>query len=184
MQVLSKEGLGPSPKPQRLYVDRGEVEGTKEVYGWYALDDNNVKTPVFEPALTGTIQALRIVKTVFNADEILKLDITVHSGRTTWIVRSGVETTFTRGIVLTLAALPAEAMGDEFVILAEPADKGVYGSLYEAHNGAWIPKEWDKGVKLFPIINRLREVLGEEPQTIEQIRQDYADRQDRRNAGR
>lgn len=179
MQVLSREGLGPSPKPQRLYVDRGEVEGSGEVYGWYALDDNNVKTPVFEPALTGTIQQLKIVKTVFNNNEILKLDITVHAGRTTWIVRSGVETTFTRGVVLTLAALPPEALGDEFTILAEPADKGVYGSLYNAKTGEWIRKEWDKETKLFPIINKLRELLGAEPQTIEGIRQEYAERQER-----
>lgn len=181
--LINKQGLGPSPKPQRLYVGQGKVEETGAVYPWYVYDiDTDVSTPVFEPSLTGELVGLKVVKTVYKKEEIMKLDISIKSGKVLWIVRSGVDTVFSRGVLLTLKDMQAEDLLTPLLLYAEPASEGsVFGSLYDPDTLKHYPKQWDADAKLFPIITALQETLGYPVQTVDGIRQEYADRQARQS---
>lgn len=180
MTTQSMEGLGPSPEPNYLYVDLGKDEQGR-VYPWHFWDpDSNTQTPVYLPALTGRLVDIRLRKNVYKGDELFKVMFKVQAGRTTWFIRSGVETTFSRGVLLSLRdIIPALKKRPELTFYAKAGDESVYGSVYFAETGELVPKEWDKEAQLLPIVQELQEALGVERQTIQQVRQEYDDRQRR-----
>ncbi len=91
--------LGFHPPLTRLYVFV-KNEGNAL---WYYLDDGH-KVYIQESALTGTLKRLEVkeVQTNFNAE--IKADFEIVADRR-YVLRSGVDTAFTRGMLMTLAAL-------------------------------------------------------------------------------
>lgn len=176
MSARSMEGLGPSPEPNYLHVDLGKTEDGR-VHPWHFYDyDSNLQIPVFEQSLTGRLAEIKMKKGVFQQKEHFKIMFKIISGRTTWYIRSGVETTFTRGVILCLQKINGGLKEmPELLIHAKPGDTSVYGSVYYAATMDPVLKDWDKDVKLMPIVNEIQQHLGQEPQTIAQMRQEYDD---------
>lgn len=155
-----KLGLGPTPDPIYLYV--GETES--DAACWYTLDPQNNQVPVKEPALTGYLAALRVTEKEFKGKPNYKLDILMKADRN-YVIRSGVETSFSRGVLLALEAIVQGAgdIHDPLVIAVQRGDedKVVFGRVYLAATGERIKAEWDRDCKLLPIIEGVQAALGE-----------------------
>lgn len=182
MPAYSKEGLMHSPEPNYLHVDLGKDDDGVP-YPWHLYDyDSDRQIPVYEPALRGRLTEIKIRKGVYKNKEHFKVVFKVVSGATVWFIRTGVETTFARGVLLSLNEIsPTFEHNPEFVFYAKPGDTAVYGSVYFAETMDLVPKEWDAEIQLLPIIQSLQAALGQEPQTLEQVRAEYDQRQQLRN---
>lgn len=155
-------GLGAPPDRRYLFVGQDEQDTNS---CWYALNhDTKTKIPVPDRALTGYITGLRCreVKTRFGPK--WKLDILMDAG-TPFGIRSGLDTTFTRGVVLSLIAIEdEEKLRDALVIVVTPStdnQKIVFGSVYLARTGQRVKYVWDKDAELVPLIQNLQSVLGD-----------------------
>lgn len=181
MSERSMEGLGPSPEPNYLHVELGKTADGR-VFPWHFYDhENDAQIPVFEPALTGILQEIRLKKSVYKGAENFKIMFKLMSGRTVWFIRTGVETTFSRGVLLTLRDIVDHLKAFRpILIYAKPGDEAVYGAVYDPETMEYLPKVWSTEVPLFPIIQELQEALGQIPQTIEQIRKEYEDKNQQR----
>lgn len=167
------EGLVPSPEPTHLYVELGkDPDGT--VYGWHTytrVDDKS--TPIYSPAVRGILTGITMKQQEFQGKKNLKIDFRVKSGDRVWIIRSGVDTVFTRGVLLALDMI--EDLTQPIVIHAKPADTSVYGNVFLS-NLERVVAEYDAEKKLFPIAQALQGQLGQVPQTMAEIEQEFNDR--------
>lgn len=165
------EGLGPSPEPIYLFVDLGKTpEG--DVHPWHMWDAASTKAiPVFQQSLTGRLVSIRLQIKEFQQKQNYKIDFKILSGTRTWILRSGTETIFSRGVLLGLQKVPN--FRDFFIkIHAKPGDTTVYGNVYDINNNRF-EAEWDTDVKLLPIIQELQRKLEQDPQTPASIKADF-----------
>lgn len=171
------EGLGPSPRPVHLFVDLNKTEAGA-VYGWHMFD-YTTQTPIYVPdqALTGQLTKIHLKIKEFQNKQNYKIDFFVRAGQRNYVLRSGIETFFTRGVVLQLEKL--DNLGDlpTITILAEPQDTTVRGSVWIGGEAIW--GDWDPDVKLLPKIQELQKRLGQEPQTPESIQKDFNDSKQR-----
>lgn len=171
------EGLGPSPRPIHLYVDLTVTEGGAK-YGWHFFDWAT-KAPVHVPdqALTGQLTKIHLRIKEFQNKPAYKIEYHVRAGMMNYVIRSGIETFFTRGVILRLEKI--ETLGDlpTLTFLAEPQDTTVMGSVWIGGEQVWA--EWDPDVKLLPKIQDLQKRLGQEPQTPDSIQRDFNDSKQR-----
>lgn len=153
-------GLGDPPERRYLYVSQDDTDSSS---CWYEYNFNtNTKTPVPQRALTGYITGLRCHSVTSKRHGTkTKLDIFVDAGQP-FAIRSGLETVFTRGIILSLIAIPdAETMRQALTICATPSKehgKVVFGSVYLATTGTRVKFEWDKQVDLAHLIEALQTI--------------------------
>ncbi len=91
--------LGFHPPLTRLYVFV-KNEGNAL---WYYLDDGQ-KRYIQDSALTGTLKRLEVKEVQTNFKAELKADFEIVADRR-YVLRSGVDTAFTKGMLLTIAAL-------------------------------------------------------------------------------
>ncbi|MHC5771937.1 MAG: hypothetical protein ACYTXI_41750 [Nostoc sp.] len=98
-----KLGLCNPPEPIYLYVKNAELGG--ESYLWYHYDIDREKTiPVSQKALTGYLSELRFTTKEFKGKDNLKLDIVVSADEV-YVIRSGVETNFTKSFLLAASLI-------------------------------------------------------------------------------
>lgn len=162
-----KLGLGESPDPVFLFVGES-IDEQGAVHPWHLYDhDAKMQIPVKQRALTGTITGLRMCIKTFKDKENVKLDINIMADKP-YVVRSGIDTTFARGVLLGLETV------DDFtdpltLVVANGGEKVVFGRLHRA-NGERIKMAWDKERKLLPLVQKLQKRLFQEPQTWEQVK--------------
>lgn len=83
-----------------------------------------------------------------------------------YVIRTGVDTTFARGLLLALELVDDYAA--PLTLVAANSDKGekvVFSRLYRAATNERIKVEWDRDRKLFPLVTRLQARMGMRPQT-------------------
>lgn len=159
-------GFGDPPVPTYIYVgDSGDPNCP-----WYQLDyqNNNKKMPIAQKALTGKLVGLKLVKKTHKDKPAIKLDISIQADKR-YVIRSGVETYFTRSFVLAASMLD---MFEEPIILAAipGTDQSVvFCKLYYAINAERIKIQWDANCKLHPLINALQQRMNIHPQTLEEV---------------
>lgn len=176
MNTIDMEGLCPSPEPQFLYVDLFKGEDGR-LAPWHTWDPNSdITTQVYLPTVMGKLMGLKMSIKEFQGKENFKLDIRVQSGNRTWIIRSGVETVFTRGVLLGLTGV--EDLSRPVKIYAQPADTTVLGSVYNENNYRYVV-QWDDQAKLFPIIQDLQVALHLPKQEMSVIREEFEQRKRR-----
>lgn len=163
-----KYGLGDSPDPIYLFVSESVGEDG-EIHPWHMFDHDAKKAiPVKDRALTGIITGLRMKMTQFKEKEAVKLQVTIAPpadvGGQPYVVQSGVETTFTRGILLALD-LVDDYTQPLTLVVANGGEKVVFGRLHRAVSGERIKVMWDKERKIFPLIQQLQKKLGQRPQS-------------------
>jgi len=157
-----KLGLGESPDPVFLFVGES-VDEQGNVYPWHLYDhDQKKQIPVKEKALTGTITGLRMSIKTFKEKQNTKLDINIMADKP-YVIRTGVDTTFARGILLAMEIIDDFSLPYTLVV-ANGGEKVVFGRLHRA-SGERIKVIWDKERKLFPLATKLQERLGQRPQT-------------------
>lgn len=170
-------GLVQSPRALTLHVDRNKIEETGEIFGWYIYDKKSDKRYyIAKPAVEGKLVAIRMHIQEYNKDLNYKAVFTIDSGERVWNIKSGVDTIFTRGLVFGLTKLAEQSpLSDvpKITIEASPGDTAVYGSIWVS--GQQIRTERDDDTKLFPLIQALQKMLGQEPQTPASIQKDFDD---------
>ncbi|MEJ1936486.1 hypothetical protein WDZ92_40360 [Nostoc sp. NIES-2111] len=135
-----KLGLGEPPYPVYLYVDKEEVNNY--VYSWHHWEPKQkIKTLVPQRSLTGYISELRVTSVDFKGKDNMKLDIVVFADQL-YIIRSGVETIFTKSFLL--AASLIEDFTRPITIVANPGDeKVVFCSVFDAQTRQRVRYTWD-----------------------------------------
>lgn len=158
-------GFGDPPIPTYIYVgDSGDPNAP-----WYEVDYKlDKKIPILQTALTGKLIGLKMVKKNTKKGDVVKLDISFQADKR-YVIRSGVETYFTRSFLLAAEKMD---MLDELVTLV--AIKGndqsvVFCKLYYAINHEGIKSDWDPKIKLLPKINALQTRMNIHPQTYDEV---------------
>jgi hypothetical protein len=124
-----KLGLGEPLYPVYLFVDKEEVNNC--VYTWHHWEPKQkIKTLVPQRSLTGYISELRVTSVDFKGKDNMKFDIVVFADQL-YIVRSGIETIFTKSFLL--AASLIEDFTRPITIVANPGDeKVVFCSVFDS----------------------------------------------------
>ncbi|MBE8989832.1 hypothetical protein [Nostoc sp. LEGE 12450] len=161
-----KLGLCNPPEPIYLYVKNAELGG--ESYLWYHYDIERDKTiPVSQRALTGYLSELRFTTKEFKGKDNLKLDIVVSADEV-YVIRSGVETNFTKSFLL--AASGVQDFSKPLIIAANAGEQNtVFCNLYDAVTKTRIEREWNKNADWATIIRNIQSRLGGTSSTIPSI---------------
>jgi hypothetical protein len=152
-----KLGLCNPPEPIYLYVNQGEVDG--ESYIWYKFNiSQDKKIPVTQRALTGYLSELRLTTKEFKGKDNLKLDIVVSADEL-YVIRSGIETNFTKSFLL--AASLVQDFDKPLIIVANAGDENtVFCNLYDAASKTKIYREWSRDLDWATIIRDIQSLLG------------------------
>ncbi|MBD2458536.1 hypothetical protein H6G80_31280 [Nostoc sp. FACHB-87] len=160
MNTEIKLGLGNPPLPIYLYVNKLEIDG--QAYAWYNYDVSlDKKTPVAERALTGYLSELRLTGKDFKGKDNIKLDIVVFADDL-YIVRSGIETNFTKSFLL--AASLIEDFSRPLTIVATPGEENVvFCGLYDALTKTKIRRDWDANADWAGLLQQIQSRLFTRP---------------------
>jgi len=155
-----KLGLGNPPYPIYLYVNKLEIDG--QAFGWYNYDVSlDQKTPVAEKALTGYLSELRVTGKDFKGKDNIKLDIVVFADDV-YIIRSGIETNFTKSFLLTASVI--EDFSRPLTIVATPGGENVvFCGLYDALTKTKIRRDWDVNADWAGLLQQIQSRLFNRP---------------------
>lgn len=163
---MSEVRLGPGQSPDAVYWFVGEIEKDGNLYPWYTFDSQaKAQVPVPYSALTGRITGLRMKLQQFKGKDNIKLDVLMMADRQ-YVIRTGVDTTFARGLLLALELV--DDYQAPLTIVAANSDRGekvVFSRLYRASTNERVKVEWDRDRKLFPLIVKLQQRMGQRPQS-------------------
>lgn len=181
---MSKEiklGFGHDPRSVQYVFVGGSAEEGQRPFLWYSLDEGT-KVPIYDVSLTGYLVDIKCVKTVYKKDDAFKYDFHIRGDRE-YVIRSGVDTVFSRGAMLDLENISKETLESPISFIVQKGDdpKIVFSRLYFWANESSRDREWDSDKKLFPILNDLQELLGTEKQTSTSIQEDFEARAAKRN---
>jgi hypothetical protein len=116
---------------------------------WYWLDDGR-KIYIQESALTGIIRSLEVKEASTSHGDRMKLDIELVADRR-YILRSGIDSAFSRGMLMLIAALSDEQLKQPVTIEVKPGDEtgnvlvsGRDPKTFESIlTGKWEGVNWD-----------------------------------------
>lgn len=165
----AKMGLGSPPDPIFLHVaESADEQG--EVVPWHMYDhDSKKQIPVKDRALTGVISGLRMkMGPEFKGKRPIKLQIQVDAGEQSYVVQSGVETTFSRGILLAMDMVD-DLTEPLTIVVANGGEKVVFGRLHRSVSKERIKVMWDKERKIMPLVQKLQSKLGQRPQSWDDV---------------
>lgn len=110
-------GFGHSPKPQYIYANRQYAECL-----WYFWDGAKKEhEPILFQALTGIIEKLEIEEKEYKGKPEFKVNLHIKADRN-YVIQSGLETLFAKGLIYTLSKLPIAAFTQPITIAVEPGD--------------------------------------------------------------
>jgi hypothetical protein len=156
-------GFCEPPTPTFLHIQASE-DGSGSCWHYFKADDTQVNVPV--RGLAGYIKEIICAKGEFNGRPTINLRI-VFAAERTWIIQSGVSTTFSRGVLLALEQL--DDIKQKLIISTAMGDRGaVYGDVY-LFSGSRVEAKWDRDKPLSPIVKKLQVKLGQEPQDMKAL---------------
>jgi hypothetical protein len=88
---------------------------------WYYLDEGR-KIYIQESALTGTIRSLEVKESQTSHGDRVKADFEIIADRR-YVLRSGIESAFTKGMLMLIAALSDERLKRPITIEVKPGDE-------------------------------------------------------------
>lgn len=117
---------------------------------WYYLDDGQ-KRYIQESALTGTLKRFEVKEAQTSFGNEVKADFEVMADRR-YVLRSGVDTAFTKGMLMTIAALSDEQLNRPITIELKAGDEkgNVLMSARDPETfepirtGSWENANWDE----------------------------------------
>jgi 3',5'-cyclic AMP phosphodiesterase CpdA len=144
---LGSGGLGfcDPPKTRYIYANRQYPDCL-----WYFWNGGkNCHEPIEPHALTGVIEKIEIEEKDFRGKPDPKVNIYVNADRP-YVIQSGIETLFTKGLIYTLSKLPIEAFKKPIMIAVEAGDTDsvLFSRVYNPATGAQVfapyaePVEW------------------------------------------
>lgn len=150
-------GLCNPPEPIYLFVGKGESDTSL----WYHFDIvNEQRKSVFERAIAGYIRELKITSKEYKCNSNMKLDIVVECDRQIYVVRSGLETYFSKTFLLAIALV--KEIKKPLMISPYLSDKGViFCNIYNFETLQKVKSGWDKNADWAGIIAALQQQLGQ-----------------------
>ncbi len=145
-------GLHDIETPIYLFISN---ESTPEGrFPWYTLAEGEngqtAKKYISQKALTGKLEKLELKEVEVKAGKKVeaknKLDIHLKAGSDKYIIRTGLDTTFYKGLLLKLKALTETQLAGLITITANPStdsDKVVFAGIRledEAVRAEWLPE--------------------------------------------
>ena len=124
-------GFFPPPKARFIYANR------QHNCLWYFWNSaKNEHEPIETTALTGWVEKMELEEKEFRGRTETKVNLTVRADRL-YVIQAGFETHFARGLMHTLAKLPAEAFRQPIMIAVEPGetDQVLFCRIYNPSNG-------------------------------------------------
>ena len=110
-------GFGHSPKPRYIYANRQYAECL-----WYFWDGAKKEhEPILFQALTGIVEKLEIEEKQYKGKPEVKVNLHIKADRN-YVIQSGLETLFAKGLIYTLATLPVVCFSKPMTIAVEPGD--------------------------------------------------------------
>jgi hypothetical protein len=151
-------GLCEPPEPVYLYVGQTEVNGETSL--WYRYDcDAQKQHPVKQRGLTGYISELRVTVKEFKGRENSKLDVVVHADQL-YVIRSGLETNFTKTLLLALSTVPDFHQPLTIAVVAGE-ENVVFGRVYDAIALTRFKADWKPDTDWLNLISQLQVRLGQ-----------------------
>ena len=138
-------GFGHSPKARYIYANRQYPDAL-----WYFWDGANKKhEPINLPALTGIIEKLEMEEKEYKGDKELKINLHIRA-ECNYVIQSGSETMFSKGLVYTLSKLPIAAFTQAITIVVEAGEdeKVLFCRVYNPVTGQVVyapytePVDW------------------------------------------
>jgi hypothetical protein len=146
-----------------LYVGRGE-EAINSC--WYTRF-GGANVPQSANGLAGKLIKIETAKTEYKGKKSEKLHIWMDCGGQAYCIQSGLDTLFSRGILL---ALPQVKIGQDITIGVKPSkddEKIVFGSISTA--SGWVRSEWDKETSEQVLFDRALKALYSTAEAKERI---------------
>jgi len=110
-------GFGHSPKPRYIYANRQYPDCL-----WYFWDGAKKEhEPILFQALTGIVEKLEIEQKEYKGKPEFKVNLHIKADRN-YVIQSGLETLFAKGLVYTLSKLPVTSFNKPITIAVEPGD--------------------------------------------------------------
>ncbi|HEY9610642.1 hypothetical protein [Allocoleopsis sp.] len=117
---------------------------------WYYLDDGN-KVYIHETAITGVLKHFEVKEANTSFGDDVKADLEIMADRR-YVLRSGVDTAFTKGMLMTIAALSDEQLNHPLTLELKPGEKkgNVLVSARDPETfepiktGTWGNANWDE----------------------------------------
>ena len=110
-------GFGHSPKPRYLYANRQYPDCL-----WYFWDGAKKEhEPIQFQALTGIVEKLEVEEKEYKGKPEFKANLHIKADRN-YVIQSGLETLFAKGLVYTLSKLPVASFNKPITIAVEPGD--------------------------------------------------------------
>lgn len=159
---MNENVMGFCDLPIRKYIFiGGSEEGEQHPYGWYSLNADGTKSGILQFGLRGAIVALKIIKKFYKDKPVYKLDVFINADRP-YAIRSGINTTFTRGFILSLHQYLVDTGNIEkpftIGIKVGESDKVIFSSLFD-YEDTYCKAEWSKEAKLGPLIHEIQTAL-------------------------
>lgn len=133
-----KLGFGAVPRPQYIFVSR-EAD-----HCWYMLTEDAQHIPIFDKALTGVITEIevnKIVETRFGT--VRKNDLYISADKP-YIIRSGIDSFFSKSLLLCLNALNNKQLCNPLTIAVSPGDSNVvFCKIYDPVTYHSVGVSWD-----------------------------------------
>lgn len=154
-------GFSSPPKPRFIYANRQYSNCL-----WYFWNSaKNEHEPIEATALTGWVEKMEIEEREFRGRTETKVNLTLRADRL-YIIQAGFETIFARGMMHTLAKLPAEAFRQPIMIAVEPgeSEQVLFCRIYNPANGKSVfapyPDDTDWRTTAQRAINKIEQVHG------------------------
>ncbi len=144
-------GFGHPPRPRYIYANRQYSDCL-----WYFW--NGAKSehePIEFHALTGVIEKLEIEEREFRGKPDYKVNLHVRADRN-YIIQSGYDTLFARGLIFTLSKLPTEAFRQPITIAVEPGDteQVLFCKIYNPASGQAVYAPYPEAVDWNAVIQK------------------------------
>ncbi|OCQ94233.1 hypothetical protein BCD64_05545 [Nostoc sp. MBR 210] len=133
-----KLGFGSIPKPQYVFVSK------ESDHCWYMLSDDGKQIPIYDRALTGVITEIEVNKIIETSQgKSEKIDLHILADKP-YIIRSGSESYFSKGLLLSLDALSYEQLLQPLTIAVSPGEKAiVFCTIYHPVTYRSVGVSWD-----------------------------------------
>jgi 3',5'-cyclic AMP phosphodiesterase CpdA len=110
-------GFGHSPKPRYIYANRQYPDSL-----WYFWDGAKKEhEPILFQALTGIVEKLEIDQKEYKGKPEFKANLHIKADRN-YVIQSGLETLFAKGLVYTFSKLPVTSSEKLFTPHLEPGN--------------------------------------------------------------